>query len=82
MGEGMSEVPLAGYHAGEILNLDKPRRYAGWSSFPSRGRITARIAQDPRVHQFDKVRCSHCRPEEALPSTCGCSPGRRRCRQQ
>src|SRR6185437_10557127 len=29
---GTSEVPLAAYHAGEILDLDGPQRYAGWSS--------------------------------------------------
>ena len=30
---GTSEVPLAGYHAEEILDLTAgPRRYAGWSS--------------------------------------------------
>ena len=30
---GTSEVPLAGFHADEILDLSTgPRRYAGWSS--------------------------------------------------
>jgi seryl-tRNA synthetase len=29
---GTSEVPMAAYHGNEILNLDEPKRYAGWSS--------------------------------------------------
>jgi seryl-tRNA synthetase len=55
---GTSEVPLAGYHAGEVLDLsDGPRRYAGWSSCFRReagsyGKDTRGII---RVHQFDKV---------------------------
>jgi seryl-tRNA synthetase len=65
---GTSEVPLAGYHSGEILDLDQPLRYAGWSSCYRReagsyGRDTRGII---RVHQFDKVEMfSYCRPEEA-----------------
>jgi seryl-tRNA synthetase len=55
---GTSEVPLAGYHADEILDLSEgPRRYAGWSSCFRReagsyGKDTRGII---RVHQFDKV---------------------------
>ena len=55
---GTSEVPLAGYHANEILDLsDGPKRYAGWSSCFRReagsyGKDTRGII---RVHQFDKV---------------------------
>jgi seryl-tRNA synthetase len=55
---GTSEVPLAGYHMEEILNLgDEPLRYAGWSSCYRReagsyGKDTRGII---RVHQFDKV---------------------------
>jgi len=55
---GTSEVPLAGYHADEILDLsDGPLRYAGWSSCfrreaGSHGKDTRGII---RVHQFDKV---------------------------
>jgi len=54
---GTSEVPLGGYHMNEILNLDGPRRYAGWSSCFRReagsyGKDTRGII---RVHQFDKV---------------------------
>ncbi|MBF6356846.1 serine--tRNA ligase [Nocardia higoensis] len=55
---GTSEVPMAGYHAEEILDLSKgPKRYAGWSSCFRReagsyGKDTRGII---RVHQFDKV---------------------------
>jgi seryl-tRNA synthetase len=66
---GTSEVPLAGYHAGEILDdLAEPRRYAGWSSCFRReagsyGKDTRGIV---RVHQFDKVEMFvFCRPEDA-----------------
>jgi seryl-tRNA synthetase len=67
---GTSEVPLAAYHSGEILDLPvgQPRRYAGWSSCfrreaGSHGRDVRGIV---RVHQFDKVEMfSYCRPEEA-----------------
>lgn len=66
---GTSEVPLAGYHSGEILDLSGgPRRYAGWSSCFRReagsyGKDTRGII---RVHQFDKVEMfSYCRPDEA-----------------
>ncbi len=66
---GTSEVPLAGYHAGEILDLsDGPRRYAGWSSCFRReagsyGKDTRGII---RVHQFDKVEAFvYCDPADA-----------------
>ncbi|MDX1889557.1 serine--tRNA ligase [Mycolicibacterium sp. 050158] len=66
---GTSEVPLAGYHADEIIDLsDGPRRYAGWSSCFRReagsyGKDTRGIM---RVHQFDKVEAFvYCKPEEA-----------------
>jgi seryl-tRNA synthetase len=66
---GTSEVPLAGYHAGEIIDLSAgPRRYAGWSSCFRReagsyGKDTRGII---RVHQFDKVEMfAYCRPEES-----------------
>ena len=55
---GTSEVPLAGYHADEILDLSGgPLRYAGWSSCyrreaGSHGKDTRGII---RVHQFNKV---------------------------
>ena len=63
---GTSEVPLAGYHAEEIVNLSHgPLRYAGWSSCFRReagsyGKDTRGII---RVHQFDKVEMFvYCRP--------------------
>lgn len=66
---GTSEVPLAGYHSDEILDLaDGPKRYAGWSSCFRReagsyGKDTRGII---RVHQFDKVEAFvYCRPEDA-----------------
>jgi seryl-tRNA synthetase len=66
---GTSEVPLARYHADEILDLTAgPRRYAGWSSCFRReagsyGKDTRGII---RVHQFDKVEAFvYCRPEDA-----------------
>jgi seryl-tRNA synthetase len=66
---GTSEVPLAGYHADEILDLSAgPKRYAGWSSCFRReagsyGKDTRGII---RVHQFDKVEAFvYCRPDDA-----------------
>jgi seryl-tRNA synthetase len=55
---GTSEVPLAGYHSGEILDFSGgPRRYAGWSTCFRReagsyGKDTRGII---RVHQFNKL---------------------------
>ncbi|GBG40905.1 serine--tRNA ligase [Mycobacterium montefiorense] len=66
---GTSEVPLAGYHSNEILDLsDGPLRYAGWSSCFRReagsyGKDTRGII---RVHQFDKVEgFVYCTPADA-----------------
>lgn len=66
---GTSEVPLAGYHAEEIIDLsDGPLRYAGWSSCFRReagsyGKDTRGII---RVHQFDKVEgFVYCVPDDA-----------------
>ncbi|MGB3695983.1 MAG: serine--tRNA ligase [Gordonia sp. (in: high G+C Gram-positive bacteria)] len=66
---GTSEVPLAGYHKDEILDLsDGPKRYAGWSTCFRReagsyGKDTRGII---RVHQFDKVEgFIYCKPEDA-----------------
>jgi seryl-tRNA synthetase len=64
---GTSEVPLAAYHSGEVLE-DLPLRYAGFSSCfrreaGSHGKDTRGII---RVHQFDKVEMfSYVSPEEA-----------------
>jgi seryl-tRNA synthetase len=66
---GTSEVPLAAYHADEILDASSlPRRYAGFSTCfrreaGSHGRDTRGII---RVHQFDKVEMfSFCEPQDA-----------------
>ena len=66
---GTSEVPLAGYHADEILDLsESPIRFAGWSSCyrreaGSHGKDTRGII---RVHQFNKVEMFvYTRPEDA-----------------
>lgn len=66
---GTSEVALAGYHTGEILDLNtSPVRYAGLSACFRReagsyGKDTRGII---RVHQFNKVEMfSYCRPQEA-----------------
>lgn len=66
---GTSEVALAGYHSGEIVDLERgPLRYAGWSACYRReagsaGRDTRGII---RVHQFHKVEMfAYCRPEDA-----------------
>lgn len=66
---GTSEVALAGFHEGEILDLSNgPLRYAGWSTCYRReagaaGRDTRGII---RVHQFNKVEMfSFCKPEQA-----------------
>ena len=58
---GTSEVPLAGFHAGEVLE-DLPRRYVAFSSCFRReagsyGKDTRGII---RVHQFDKVEMFSC----------------------
>jgi len=66
---GTSEVPIAGYHKDEILDLSGgPLRYAGWSSCFRReagsyGKDTKGIL---RVHQFDKIEMfSFSMPNEA-----------------
>ena len=64
---GTSEVPLAAFHTGEVLET-LPRRYAGFSSCfrreaGSHGRDTRGII---RVHQFDKVEMfSFVEPDDA-----------------
>lgn len=66
---GTSEVPLAAYHLGEILDgASLPKRYAGMSSCFRReagsyGKDTRGII---RVHQFEKVEMfSFCHPDQA-----------------
>ncbi len=66
---GTSEVPLAGYHSGEILDLETaPKRDAGWSAGSPRD--AGSYGKDPRGsirrHQFDKVEMFvYCKPEDA-----------------
>lgn len=65
---GTSEAPLAAYHSGEILDLEQPIRYAGWSTCFRReaGSHGKDVRGILRVHQFDKVEMfSFCRPEQA-----------------
>jgi len=66
---GTSEVALAGYHSGEIVDLSEgPLRYAGWSTCYRReagsaGRDTRGIL---RVHQFNKLEMfTYVEPEHA-----------------
>lgn len=66
---GTSEVPLASYHAGEILDPeDLPLRYAGYS--PCLRREAGSAGKDTRgilrVHQFEKVELfSFCGPDQS-----------------
>jgi seryl-tRNA synthetase len=66
---GTSEVALAGFHSGEILDsLDQPKRYAGWSTCYRReaGSYGKDVTGILRVHQFNKLEMfSYCKPEEA-----------------
>ena len=65
---GTSEVALAGFHADEIIDVDKPLRYAGRSTCYRReagsaGKDTRGIL---RVHQFNKLEMfSFVHPDEA-----------------
>ena len=66
---GTSEVPLAGFHTDEIIDLsDGPKRYAALSTCYRReagsyGKDTRGIL---RVHQFQKVEMfAYCRPDDA-----------------
>ncbi|MDD9205130.1 serine--tRNA ligase, partial [Georgenia sp. 10Sc9-8] len=66
---GTSEVALAGYHAGEILDLSAgPQRYAGWSTCYRReaGSHGKDVRGIIRVHQFTKVEMfSYCPQDQA-----------------
>ncbi|MCA0292670.1 MAG: serine--tRNA ligase [Actinobacteria bacterium] len=66
---GTSEVALAGYHTGEVIDLSGGlKRYAGWSTCYRReagsyGKDTRGII---RVHQFNKIEMFvYCDPAEA-----------------
>lgn len=66
---GTSEVPLASYHADEILDEeDLPKRYAGFSTCFRReaGAYGKDLGGMFRVHQFDKVEMySYTTPEKS-----------------
>lgn len=65
---GTSEVALAGYHSGEIMEFDVPVRYAGWSTCYRReaGSHGKDVTGILRVHQFNKLEMfSYCKPEDA-----------------
>ncbi|MFK7779530.1 MAG: serine--tRNA ligase [Candidatus Gracilibacteria bacterium] len=65
---GTSEVPVTSYHAGETLDLEKPKMYIAYSpcfrrEAGSAGKDTKGIL---RGHQFDKVEMVvFCKPEES-----------------
>jgi seryl-tRNA synthetase len=66
---GTAEIPLGGYHAGEVLDeKDLPLKYLGFSpcfrtEAGSYGRVSYGLY---RVHQFDKAEMFiYCRPEES-----------------
>ena len=66
---GTSEVALAGYHSGEIIDdFSEPLRYAGWSTCYRReaGSHGKDIKGILRVHQLNKLEMfSYCKPEDA-----------------
>jgi seryl-tRNA synthetase len=66
---GTSEVPLAAYRMGEIIDeADLPLRYAGYSTCFRReaGTYGKDMGGMFRVHQFDKIEMfSFCRPEDS-----------------
>ena len=78
---GTAEVPLAAYHADEILDpATLPRHYVGYS--PSYRREAGAAGKDTRgifrVHWFDKVEMFvFCAPEDRPSEHASCSSGRR-----
>jgi len=64
-----AEVPLTGYHMGEILEeADLPRLYTGYTPCFRREKISAGrdVRGIKRGHQFDKVEMYiYCKPEES-----------------
>ncbi len=65
---GTSEVPMVSFHAGEILDLSKPKMYVSYS--PCFRREAGSYGKDTkgifRVHQFEKVEMViFCRPEQS-----------------
>jgi seryl-tRNA synthetase len=80
---GTSEVPLAGYHMGEILDLASgAKRYAGWSTCYRReaGRTARTPAASSACTSSTSSRCSSTRrPRMPRRSTCASSRCRSRC---
>lgn len=66
---GTAEIPLAGYHAGETLDLSKgPIKYAGISHcFRTESGAYGRVSKGLyRVHQFTKLELfAYCKPEDS-----------------
>ncbi len=66
---GTAEIPLAGYHADETLDLAQPKLYVGWS--PSYRREAGAYGKHSkglfRVHQFNKLELFvFCAPESSI----------------
>ena len=80
---GTSEVPLAGYHAGEILDLAQGRAATRGGRHVSGGRraATARTpAASSGYTNSTRSRCSStASPRTRRPNTSACSPGSGRC---
>ncbi len=65
---GTAEITLGGYHADEVLNLDKPLKYAGLSHcFRTEAGAYSKFSKGIfRVHQFEKLELFiFCKPEES-----------------
>ena len=65
---GTAEVPVTSYHSDEVLDLDQPKKYVGYSSCFRReaGSAWKDTKWILRGHQFDKVEMVvFCKPEES-----------------
>ncbi|MEK7188985.1 MAG: serine--tRNA ligase [Patescibacteria group bacterium] len=65
---GTAEVPLASYHAGEVIDVSEPKKYFGFSSCFRReaGTYGKDMSGIIRGHQFDKVEMFvFCREEDS-----------------
>lgn len=65
---GTSEIPLTSYHMNEVLDLEKPKMYIGYS--PCFRREAGSYGKDTkgilRGHQFEKVEMvTFCKPEDS-----------------
>ncbi|MDQ7009000.1 MAG: serine--tRNA ligase [Candidatus Gracilibacteria bacterium] len=65
---GTAEVPVTSYHCDEVIDVEKPKKYVGYSTCfrreaGSAGKDTRGIL---RGHQFDKIEMvTFCKPEES-----------------